>query len=395
MNFFTPPAALLALVLFAYSAVAQDGEAVPNPDAPFMHLDLQPNEDGLEGGDFELISGPLTKLTERWPEDLVIAPVPGRSPQTGWTLALGGGYFIGRSDDESESPPSLVGGFAWFAENGSYAYGAGANLHLLDDKLRIKAGAGYVDVRYRFYGKSYAENKRGLSVGILQTAPLYFATGTWKVWKRLYLGLGYMSSNVDSRVRLGTELPFGDPSLEVGLGAINIPVQWDSRDHEQFPTRGWLLNGRVLLYREAFGGDVDAETAMFNVNHYRRVGERDVIAFRAYARTSSGDAPFFLLSTFGGSQDLRGYPAGRYRDRLMYALQAEYRKPLNESWIVTGFAGFGEVAEELSGFGEHFLPAAGVGIRYVVSRKHRVSLSSDIAFGKHGAEFYFGIGEAF
>jgi hypothetical protein len=32
------------------------------------------------------------------------------------------------------------------------------------------------------------------------------------------------------------------------------------------------------------------------------------------------DTPFFLLSTFGGSSDLRGYPSGRYRDRMMYAI---------------------------------------------------------------------------
>jgi outer membrane protein assembly factor BamA len=360
-----------------------------------MSLDIRPNEGNLDAGDLDLLGGPFKRLAEKWPEDLVIAPVPGRSPQVGWSLALGGGYFLATGDEDSDSPPSVLGGFAWFAENGSYAYGGGANLHLLNDNLRIKAGAGYMDLRYRFYGKDYEESERGLSIKILQTAPVYFATGTWRVWKKLYLGLGYMASTVDSRVRLGGELPFFDPSIEVGLGAINIPVQWDSRDHEQFPTSGWLVQGRAMLYRKSAGGDIDAETAMLNANHYRQVGDRDVLAFRAYARTTSDNAPFFLLSTFGGGKDLRGYPSGRYRDRMMYALQAEYRKPLNDKWIVTGFAGFGEVAERISDFGEHFLPAAGIGARFVMSQKHRVSLSADIAWGKHGGEFYFGVGEAF
>jgi hypothetical protein len=386
---------LLALAVFAHNSSAQDTEVVSDPDKPVMRLDLQPHEYGLEGGDLDLVSGPLSRLAGKWPEDLVVAPVPGRSPQVGWSLALGGGYFLDGGNEDNDTPPSVLGGFAWFAENGSYAYGGGANLHLFDDQLRIKAGAGYMDLRYRFYGRDFEETERGLSVRILQTAPLYFATGTWRVWKRLYLGLGYVTSTVDSRVRFGDDLPFFDPSLKVELGAINIPLQWDSRDHEQFPTSGWLVNGRVMLYREALGGDIDAETATLNVNHYRKAGERDVIAFRAYARTTSGNAPFFLLSTFGGSTDLRGYPAGRYRDRLMYALQAEYRKPLNDRWIVTGFAGFGEVAEEVSEFGEHFLPAAGLGARFVLSQKHRVSLSADIAYGKHGGEFYIGVGEAF
>ena len=59
---------------------------------------------------------------------------------------------------------------------------------------------------------------------------------------------------------------------------------------------------------------------------------------------AAGDAPFFLLSTFGGQTDLRGYPSGRYRDRMMYALQAEYRWQFNDWWVFSGFAGVGEVA---------------------------------------------------
>jgi outer membrane translocation and assembly module TamA len=79
----------------------------------------------------------------------------------------------------------------------------------------------------------------------------------------------------------------------------------------------------------------------------------------------------------------------------MYALQGEYRWQFADRWIATGFAGFGEVAEYFSEIGENFLPVAGVGLRFVVSEKHRVSLSADIATGKEGTELYFGVGEAF
>ncbi len=41
------------------------------------------------------------------------------------------------------------------------------------------------------------------------------------------------------------------------------------------------------------------------------------------------------------------------------------------------------------------LPAAGIGARFVLSGKHRVGLSADIAVGNDGTEFYFGVGEAF
>jgi hypothetical protein len=123
--------------------------------------------------------------------------------------------------------------------------------------------------------------------------------------------------------------------------------------------------------------------------------EQDVLATRLMLRYTGGNAPFFLLSTFGGSTDLRGYPSGRYRDRMMYALQAEYRWQFSERWIFTGFAGFGEVAESFGDFGDDFLPAAGLGARFVLSKKHRVGLSFDVAQGKDSTEYYMGVGEAF
>ena len=389
---------LLKTICLLILLVAQPGLAdqsrhdidLPTPDA--MHL---PGDDDLDLGDVE--AGPLRRFAEKWPADLVLAPVPGRSPQVGWSLALGGGYFFGANDRDSKVPPSILGGFAWYAENGSYAYGLGGKLNLLDDDLRIKFGAGYMDVRYRFYGIGRDQNDRGIYLDILQEAPLFFTSASYRIWRSLYAGLGYTGGKVDSRPRIVTDGPgnFADPTLKLDIGALIIPLQWDTRDHEQFPRNGWLMTARTMLYREDLGGSFDAETYMLSANHYRPMRDRDALALRGYFRTTGGDAPFFLLSTFGGKSDLRGYPSGRYRDKSMYAVQGEYRWQATDRWIFTGFAGFGEVAPSFSDFGEELLPAAGVGARFVVSKKHRVALSADIAVGNDDVEFYFGVGEAF
>jgi outer membrane protein assembly factor BamA len=313
----------------------------------------------------------------------------------GWSLALGGGYFLEAKDEDAEHAPSILGGFGWYAENGSYAFGAGGNLHLLDDDLRVKFGAGYMDVRYRFYGVG-DQNELGISIDILQEAPVYFASASYRVWRKLYVGLGYTAGTVDTRPKfVRDENQFFDPVVSLDIGAIMIPIVVDSRDHEQFPRDGWMMTGRTVLYSKDVGSDFDAETFMINLNRYIPMRETDVLALRGYFRTTSGDAPFFIKSTFGGSTDLRGYPSGRYRDNMMYAFQGEYRWAVNDRWILTGFAGVGEVAADVSEFGRNFLPAAGLGARFVVSQKHRVSLSFDVAHGKDGTEYYFGVGEAF
>ena len=148
-------------------------------------------------------------------------------------------------------------------------------------------------------------------------------------------------------------------------------------------------------YRESVGSDFEAETYKVSVNHYAPMRETDVLATRFVVRSASEDVPFFLLSTVGGDTDLRGYPGGRYRDRHMYALQTEYRWQFSDRWIFTGFVGVGEVADQFSKMGRNFLPAGGVGARFVLSQKHKVGLSLDVATGKDGTEIYFGVGEAF
>jgi hypothetical protein len=146
---------------------------------------------------------PFQKLAKSWPEDLVIAPIPAYSPQLGWNLTLGGAYFLDIGEKDADVSPSLVGGFAMAAENGSYAYGAGTYLHLLNDKLRVKAGAAHIDIRYRFYG--IGNEIDFLNIDVLQEGPAYFLTGSWNVWKKLYVGLGYRRGSVDTRLRFDVD----------------------------------------------------------------------------------------------------------------------------------------------------------------------------------------------
>ena len=387
------------------TAQAQDSEEIVEDtrdfDLPASEMSDMVGDGGLDLSDVDFEGSPSKRFAEKWPSDLVVAPVPGRSPQLGWQLTLGVGYFLNSGDEEdgeNESHPSILGGFGMVSENGSYAYGGGAYLHLMDDKLRVKAGAAYADLRYRFYGVGYDFNNIGVSVDILQEMPLYFASATYRVWKKFYLGLGYVGGTVNTKAEITIGIP--DPNLvnplgDLNIGAWMIPLEWDSRDHEQFPREGWKVDGRAMFYSDSSGADFEAETYKIAANYYHPIGERDVLASRVMMRWTEGEAPFFLKSAFGGTTDLRGYPSGRFRDDQMYAVQTEYRWQFSDRWIFTGFVGVGEVAERFSDFGDNFLPAAGLGTRFVLSKKHRVGLSFDVAQGKTGTEYYFGVGEAF
>lgn len=360
---------------------------------------LVPGLESLGVEDVRMEEGWLKKFASKWPKDLVIAPVPGYSPQLGWNLKLAAGYFKDPASPASQSPPSVFGGVMMIAENGSSAFAGGTYLHLLDDRLRIQLGAGHADVKYRYYLNDVLDGS-DLSVDIEQSGPLYFTKGTWRIWRRMYLGLGYVAGTVETGLRRPGDLlpglpPDLLPTLKLDLGAIIVPLEIDSRDNNQFPREGWKVDGDAKFYRESGGSDFDADIFKLSINHYLPVRGTDALATRVIFKSSSDNAPFFLKSGFGGSTDLRGYESGRYRDNRMYAIQTEYRWQFSDRWIFTGFAGFGEVAEDFGDFGSDLLPAAGIGTRFVLSKKHKVSLSSDIAVGNDGVEFYFGVGEAF
>ena len=251
---------LFLAILLAYGPVFAETEAADDTaqdfDIPGGDADVGSSVFHLDDANTAL--NPLQKLVQNWPEDLVIAPVPAYSAQLGWSLTLGGAYFLNIGEENPDVAPSAIGGFVLTAENGSYAYGAGTNLHLLEDKLRVKGGAIYVDVRYRFYG--IGNNAVPLDIDIVQNGPGYFLTGSWNVWKKLYVGLGYLRGSVDTGLRFELTPPrFFDPTLDLDMGAFTIPIEIDSRDHEQFPRDGWFIKAQTMLYRESAGSDFEGE----------------------------------------------------------------------------------------------------------------------------------------
>src|SRR3546814_7756260 len=84
-------------------------------------------------------------------------------------------------------------------------------------------------------------------------------------------------------------------------------------------------------------------------------------------------------------------------DLASWAIQAELRQHLFGKLGGVAFFGVGGIAEDAGAIWKHstVLTSGGVGIRYLASKDANVNLRADIAWGKDGAAFYFGIGEAF
>jgi outer membrane protein assembly factor BamA len=114
-----------------------------------------------------------------------------------------------------------------------------------------------------------------------------------------------------------------------------------------------------------------------------------------------GDVPLNQLPQLGGSNLMRGYYQGRFRDIHYLASQIEYRflpLPLGFSKRIGAsvFASTGTVfsnAEKL--VLQNFRGAAGGGLKFLLFPKKDIFVRFDYAMTSEGSGFYFFIREAF
>ena len=122
------------------------------------------------------------------------------------------------------------------------------------------------------------------------------------------------------------------------LGTLRAGIRWDTRDSQVNPYRGWFISGDVDAALLQQNGDVGSVWGLSggyflpvpsflhdSGDDTEENAPTDVLAFGLSTEFTAGSLPFFALPSLGGSKDLRGYIAGRWRDRTSWELTLEYR----------------------------------------------------------------------
>jgi len=331
--------------------------------------------------------------------EFVAAPIPSFSPTFGFGLALGAGYIYRPPGVGTNSQPWVTGGGGFYSDNGSWGAGAAHKMNWNEDRWRLFGALAYADLKYDFFGIGTGAGEAGQSVPLRQTAAggvIELLRGVGNHW---YVGGRYLIAHVQTSVETSDlNIPpalAGLPLwLDTQLSSFGLRLQRDTRDSSFYPTRGALFDVDANFFDSALGSDYTFQNYAIAYNHYFPLATNQVLALRGYGRATSGDAPFFALASFGSGADLRGYTPGRYRDKMMLAVQAEYRWRITERFGVVAFGGGGGVAPEIGQF-DKLLPSIGAGLRYVIAKENNISLRFDVAWGRDEHTFYFGIGEAF
>lgn len=333
--------------------------------------------------------------------DLLVFPVPISNPTSGAGLALGALGFYNPNDAPT---PWITGVGAVYTENGTRGIGAFHSMSLDDDRYRIRLIGVHGDAKKRFYGIGAEAGDRDKFIHLDDKVTMIRLQGQVRVAPHFYIGPRFEYRSERNRLDPDddtppTELPpIPPPDLGIGtdLSSLGLALSYDRRDDSLNPRRGIYVASYLGFNLKALGSDYSHNRFTLAGSIYRPLGDKTVFAARTSLCAVSDGAPFFDLCNFGAGGDLRGYTAGRYRDRASWAIQAEVRQHLFGRFGGVVFAGVGGIAPKLGDIGDsRLLPAAGAGIRFLVSKSNNVNLRVDFAVGRDSHGLYVGVGESF
>ena len=397
-----------ALVLGSVkSAAAQE---TPNPTQPPTMEQQTPNETAQQPAvptSGEAKPEEKSETTEKKKEEnkkehggsFVIAPMPIVSPAIGSGIVPVVGYIFPFQAKDKTSPPSVVGAAGLITNNGSRGFGLGADIFLKQARYELKSVYVHGNVDYNLYGVGHANGNAGLKLPLEQTGQMFFIEFLRNIGWKFYLGGRFITgtSLITIKPTSGNAPPIPpDAGLRTNLRALGVELVRDSRPNRFYPVKGSVIDFTGDFFAKGLGSKYSFQSYKFTFNKYVSLTNKQVLAYNLFFCGTGGEPPFYGNCIYGSNNELRGYTAGRYLDRYMFATQLEYRLVLPWRAGLVGFGGLGAVAPGGDSFRtDQLLPAGGTGIRFLLSKKFHVNLRTDFAWGKDNFTWSMGVGEAF
>lgn len=291
-------------------------------------------------------------------------------------------------------PPSDVSIYADATTSMFFKLGVRGTHITPHDKARLQYDINFSSVATKFWGIGYdmdVDNENESKYKYLNSqAELCWV---WRMADNLYLGPLATFDYINGRQFEKPELWNGEDNRTFNFG-LGFTLQYDTRDFLTNASRGVFLrldqrfNPRFLLNRYAFS------LTELTFDFYHHAWRDATVAFQVHSRLTYGNTPWGLLSTLGGSDNMRGYFEGRYRDKSEIDVCLELRQHIWHRNGIVAWVGAGTIFPKFSALSfRKILPNYGVGYRWEF--KKRVNVRLDLGFGKGQTGFIFSINEAF
>jgi len=329
--------------------------------------------------------------------------LPAYQPET--SFLLGGAAILSHQPPRGSGLRESQLSFAGAASvRGQFTALFSPDLFLLDDRMHLGGTLSAARFPDTFYGVG-ADTPKDLSEPYRANIYELELSPRWQIVEGLYVGPSVRVQNVsvaekeaggllDTAQSEGTPIEGTDGGTTLQLG---VSAFWDTRSSTLYPTSGGIVRLNVRRALPALGSDYEFDALRLDARRYITLPwrSRHILALQGVLELRDGAPPFYDLGRLGGAEIMRGYYEGRYRERQLYAVQAEYRAPLFWRFGGVVFASLGGVAHDVDGnLFDHPHVGGGAGLRFAPIDDVPVNFRLDIAFGDPVA-FYLNVGEAF
>lgn len=383
-EFYAPPVGLQSVVL---STAVPDSASIEN-----IHIE-PPAKNGL-----------IDKIIKYFEEsnsthqqkdfDISFIGGPYYSTDTKFGIGLVAAGLYRTSETDTLLPPSEVSLYLKATTSLFFQLGV-AGVHILPhDRARINYDINIASIDTKFWGIGYDNNinddneSRYKYINSMATANII-----WRMARNFYIGPMMTFDYVNGRDFKKPWLWEGEDNRTFNLG-FGLTIQYDSRDflsnayHGYFFRLDQRFNPRFFFNRYAFS------MTELTFASYHPVWKGGLLALRLHSRLTYGHTPWGLLSTLGGSDNMRGYFEGRYRDKSEIDVCLELRQHIYHRNGAVAWVGAGTVFPKFSAMRwRKVLPNYGIGYRWEF--KKRINVRLDLGFGRHQTGFVFSINEAF
>ncbi|MFB2119442.1 polymerase [Parapedobacter sp. 2B3] len=334
----------------------------------------------------------------------VVLPALGYAQETGLEFGLAGVYnfYLNKTDTSIRtSNLTFIGTFTTQRQTNlkleSDIWTTGNRYHYINE-LRFR------NFPFNFYGLGNETAAQDEDVVLMQLIRVRLE-GERELTTNYYGGLNlaferYTFADKESGGIFDRMQPYGqDGGYHLMFGISQL---YDTRNRNTYTTRGHYARAKYA-YSPGFGGGSNFQGSLFDLDlrSFFPFTSELTLGLNAHYKTSFGSrVPFYVYRELGGDMMMRGYYAGRYRDRSLIAAQSELRYRFHPRLGVAAFAGAGSTYH--SGLSNaRFVPSFGGGIRYFFDLEHQSSIRLEYGIGekrpgeKRQGGLYLSLSEAF
>ncbi|HAA24383.1 MAG TPA: hypothetical protein DCR93_08495 [Cytophagales bacterium] len=330
----------------------------------------------------------------------LVIPIVYFTPETQWAGGAGGVYtfrFPQEPDTTQASQLTFGGAYTQLRQVLSYISG---RLYWGEENNVAYGEVGYYIYNYFFYGVGNGatadqEELYGVRFPRFRLNYLRQLSPHW------YGGFRYWYDGYDITEKAeGGALVTGSVSGSQGgtVSAFGLVANYDTRDNIFWPKAGTFLEVASLVHAPWTGSDYRYRRLSVDASQFFTLPWWDHrLALNYWTDLTFGDPPFNDMAMLGGPKKMRGLYQGRYLDKQLMMLQAEYRLPIVWRFRAVAFGSIGGVASELSEFAQVPLRYTyGAGLRFLMDKTNQVNIRFDVGFDPEGVPaYYLTVGEAF